>query len=131
MGFAAVGVTHARSAGEREGLERFLAEGRHGDMAWMRDVRDVRGRPEAIWPAARSVIVLGASYAPAREPLAVLAEPARAAIALYALRRDYHVVLKKRLKALARWIAETFACEVRVFVDTAPVMEKPLARRAG
>ncbi|MEK7246663.1 MAG: tRNA epoxyqueuosine(34) reductase QueG, partial [Pseudomonadota bacterium] len=72
MGFATSGVARARGAGEREGLERFLAEGRHGDMAWMRDVRGVRGIPEAIWPAARSVIVLGASYAPDGNPLAPL-----------------------------------------------------------
>jgi epoxyqueuosine reductase len=131
MGFAAVGVARAEGAGEREGLERFLAEGRHGDMAWMRDVRDVRGKPEAIWPAAKSAIVVGVSYAPAGNPLASLADRSRAAIALYARRRDYHDVLKRRLKALAHWIADTFACEVKVFVDTAPVMEKPLAARAG
>ena len=131
MGFAAVGVASALGAGEREGLDRFLADGRAGDMDWMRDARDVRGRPEAIWPEAKSAIVLGASYAPAGDPLAPLADPTEAAIALYARRRDYHDVLKKRLKALARWISETFACEVKVFVDTAPVMEKPLAARAG
>jgi len=128
LGFAAVGVARAEGAGERAGLERFLAEGRAGDMAWMRDRRDVRGRPEAIWPEARSVIVAAASYAPAEDPHA---DPTEARIALYALRRDYHDVLKKRLKALARWMVESFACETRVFVDTAPVMEKPLAQRAG
>ena len=131
MGFAAVGVARAQGAGERAGLERFLGDGRHGDMAWMRDARDVRGKPEAIWPEAKSAIVVGVSYAPAGDPLAPLANLAEAAIALYARRRDYHDVLKKRIKALARWIAESFACEVRVFVDTAPVMEKPLAARAG
>ena len=131
LGFVAVGFARARGAGEREGLERFLAEGREGDMAWMRDGRDVRGRPESIWPEARSAIVVGATYAPAGNPLAPLADPNHAAIALYALRKDYHDVLKKRLKELARWMAENFAGEQRVFVDTAPVMEKPLAGRAG
>ena len=131
LGFAAVGFTRAAGTGERASLERFLAEGRHGDMAWMQDARSVRGSPEAIWPQARSVVALGLSYAPDGNPLAPLDDPGQAAIALYALRRDYHHVLKKRLKALARWITETFAAETRVFVDTAPVMEKPLSQRAG
>jgi epoxyqueuosine reductase len=131
LGFAAVGVTRAFGAGERADLDRFMAEGRAGDMAWMRDRRDVRGRPEAIWPNARSAIVVGASYAPKENPLASLDDSSRAAIALYALRKDYHDVVKKRLNALARWMAASFACETRVFVDTAPVMEKPLAQRAG
>ncbi len=128
LGFSAVGFARAQGQGERVGLEQFLAQGRHGSMAWMRDERDVRGRPEALWPAARSIIVLGASYAPA-EPSS--ANAGEAAIALYARRRDYHDVLKKRLKVLARWTAETHGGEARVFVDTAPVMEKPLAQRAG
>jgi len=131
LGFAAVGVARAEGAGERAGLERFLAENRAGDMAWMRDARDVRGDPKAIWPGARSAVVVGASYAPNEDPLAQLADAGAAAVALYARRKDYHDVLKKRLKALARWMAESFGCETRVFVDTAPVMEKPLAQRAG
>ena len=128
LGFSAVGFTPARGLGERAALERVLADGRAGGMAWMKDERDVRGRPEALWPEARTVIVLGASYAPAASPFS---DPTSARIALYARRRDYHDVLKKRLKALARWIADTGGGEVRVFVDTAPVMENPLAQRAG
>jgi epoxyqueuosine reductase len=131
LGFAAVGIARAEGAGERQSLERFLAEGRAGDMAWMRDRRDVRGKPEAIWTDARSVVVVGFSYAPSGEPLAALADPETAAIALYARRCDYHDVIKKRLDALARWMVEEFGGETRVFVDTAPVMEKPLAQRAG
>ncbi len=128
LGFSAVGFTRAEGAGERADLERFLADGRQGGMAWIKDTRDVRGKPEAIWPEARGVIVLGASYAPADN---TPADSTTAAIALYARRRDYHDVLKKRLKVLARWIADTCGGEARVFVDTAPLMEKPLASRAG
>ena len=130
LGFSAVGFARLHGAGERAGLEQFLAQGRHGGMHWMRDDRDVRGRPEAIWPEARSAVVLGASYAPDASDK-ITADPTAAQIALYARRRDYHDVLKKRLKVLARWIAETCGGQVKIFVDTAPVMEKPLAQRAG
>ena len=87
--------------------------------------------PRALWAEARSVVVLGTSYAPADDPLASLARRDRATVSVYARGRDYHDVLKKRLKGLGRWMAEAYACQVKVFVDTAPVMEKPLAARAG
>ena len=112
-------------------LAAFLARGLHGDMDWMARTAERRASPRALWAEARSVVVLGASYAPADDPLASLARRDRATVSVYARGRDYHDVLKKRLKGLGRWMAETYACDVKVFVDTAPVMEKPLAARAG
>jgi epoxyqueuosine reductase len=100
-------------------------------MAWMADTAERRRAPRALWPEAESIVVLGASYAPADDPLAPLARRDRGTVSVYARGRDYHDVLKKRLKVLGRWMVETHACEVKVFVDTAPVMEKPLAQRAG
>jgi len=112
-------------------LAAFLARGLHGDMDWMARTAERRASPRALWAEARSVVVLGASYAPADDPLASLARRDRATVSVYARGRDYHDVLKKRLKGLGRWMADTYACSVKVFVDTAPVMEKPLAARAG
>ena len=132
LGFDAVGFAPAAlSEDAKTGLASFLAEGCHGDMGWLADKADRRADPRRLWPEARSVVVLGADYAPAEDPLALLAEAGRGNISVYARGRDYHDVLKKRLKALGRWMAETLACEVKVFVDTAPVMEKPLAASAG
>ncbi len=111
-------------------LARFLARGLHGDMAWMARTPDRRSDPRALWPEARTVVVLGASYAPKGNPLAALERPDRGALSVYARGRDYHRVLKVRLKALGRWMAETHGCGVKVFIDTGPVMEKPLAQRA-
>ena len=106
--------------------------GYHGQMAWMADRMAWRGDPAALWPAARSVIMLAERYTPDDDPLAVLQQADRGAISVYARGRDYHDVVKKRLKALGRWIiAEQPGAEIKVFVDTAPVMEKPLAQRAG
>ena len=132
LGFDALGFAPAAlSEGAREGLAGFLAAGCHGDMGWLADTAARRGDPQTLWPEARSVIVLAANYAPPGDPLALLAAPERGNISVYARGRDYHDTLKRRLKALGRWMAETLGCEVKVFVDTAPVMEKPLAALAG
>ena len=131
-GFDSVGFTDAALAeGARTGLTDYLAAGHHGDMGWMEDKADRRGDPRVLWEAARSVIALGLSYAPSGDPLAALDQTDRGAISVYAMGRDYHDVVKKRLKSLARWIHGSWPCEVKVFVDTAPVMEKPLAQAAG
>jgi epoxyqueuosine reductase len=132
LGFDAVGFAKAELApSAREGLTGFLAAGYHGDMGWLADKADRRGEPMVLWPEARSVVVVGLNYGPSSDPLAD--RPGRDAgeISVYARNRDYHDTTKKRLKALARWMAENFDCGVKVFVDTAPVMEKPLAEAAG
>ncbi len=133
MGFAACGFA---SAGEdpvrSDRLEEWLGEGHHGSMEWMEARLHHRRSPQGLWPDARSVIALGMSYAPGRDPLELEAERSRARISVYAQGKDYHDVVKKRLKALARWlIADQPQAEVKVFVDTAPVMEKPLGEAAG
>src|SRR5262245_13913983 len=131
-GFDAVGFAPARlRVGAKEALAAFLEAGQHGDMGWMADTAARRGDPLVLWPEARSVVVLGINYAPKHNPLAALEQRDRAAISVYAGNRDYHDVLKSRLKALARWLHESSGAEVKVFVDTAPVMEKPLAQAAG
>ncbi len=127
VGFAPAGV----DATARRRLADFLAAGRHGDMGWLADTAARRAAPGTLWPAARSVIVLGLNYAPDRDPLTMLSHPERGTVSVYARGRDYHDVVKKRLKAFARWLVATHGGEVKVFVDTAPVMEKPLAARAG
>jgi epoxyqueuosine reductase len=133
LGFDAVGFARAKlSDTTRERLARFLAEGMHGSMGWLEARSEQRGDPRALWPEAVSVISLGMSYAPGDDPLATLPMRDRATISVYARHRDYHDTVKKRLKALARWIVETWREDsVKVFVDTAPVMEKPLAQQAG
>ncbi|MGB0748355.1 MAG: tRNA epoxyqueuosine(34) reductase QueG [Magnetospiraceae bacterium] len=132
IGFDAVGFARAEtSAQNKRDLASFIGEGRHGDMHWMAETEARRADPKRLWPEARSVIALGLNYGPETDPLAVLDQPDRAAISVYAQGKDYHDVLKKRLKALARWIVETQNAAVKVFVDTAPVMEGPLAMAAG
>jgi epoxyqueuosine reductase len=133
LGFDAVGIARAAlSEATRERLARFLADGMHGSMGWMEARSDERGDPRALWPDAASVISLGMSYAPEDDPLATLPLRDRATISCYARHRDYHDTVKKRLKVLARWIAGEWRQEqIKVFVDTAPVMEKPLAQQAG
>jgi epoxyqueuosine reductase len=133
LGFDAIGFAPARLGPEiRERLQAFLADGMHGGMGWMETRADQRADPRALWPEARSVIALGLSYAPESDPLESLHWQDRATISVYARNRDYHDVVKKRLKALARWIVAQYAeAGVKVFVDTAPVMEKPLAQQAG
>jgi epoxyqueuosine reductase len=131
-GFDAVGFAPAALAAEtRQHLHDFIAAGRHGDMGWLPDKADRRGDPQILWPEARTVLVLGQNYGPAEDPLEILGQKDRGAISVYARHRDYHDVVKKRLKEVGRWIASTYACEIKVFVDTAPVMEKPLAREGG
>jgi epoxyqueuosine reductase len=132
LGFDAVGFAPADLAPEaRARLHAFLAAGQHGEMDWLAARAEQRGHPRALWPEAKSVICLGLSYAPADDPLAALARPGRGNISVYARNRDYHDVLKGMLKHLGQFIAARFGAEIKVFVDTAPVMEKPLAMRAG
>jgi len=133
LGFAACGIAPAADDLLRaERLEQWLAEGNHGSMEWMETRFDDRKGPQSLWPAAQSVIALGMSYAPAADPLALADAKDRARISVYAQGADYHDVVKRALKALARWIvAEVPGTEVKVFVDTAPVMEKPLGEAAG
>ena len=114
-----------------ERLDQFLRAGYHGQMGWMEERVAWRGDPSALWPQARSVIMLAESYTPEFDPLAVLEQRDLGAISVYAQGRDYHDVVKKRLKRLARWLIEQAPCEVKVFVDTAPVPEKALAQAAG
>ncbi|OYW46981.1 MAG: tRNA epoxyqueuosine(34) reductase QueG [Sphingomonadales bacterium 32-68-7] len=133
LGFAAVGFAAASDDPVRsERLHQWLGEGRHGEMEWMEARAGQRQGPQSLWPEARSVIALGMSYAPGFDPLALAEHGERGRISVYAQGRDYHDVLKKALKALARWlVAEAPEAEVKVFVDTAPVMEKPLGQAAG
>ena len=112
-------------------LERFLADGAHGDMVWMESTAERRASPVALWPDVRSVIMLGLNYGPDEDPLAILKRKDRAAISAYAKGDDYHELIKSRLKELARWLTANSGGEVKVFVDTAAVMEKPLAAKAG
>jgi epoxyqueuosine reductase len=112
-------------------LARFLAEGLHGDMDWMATTAERRGNPQVFWPQARSIIMLGLNYGPDEDPLAVLAQRDRGGISVYARGDDYHELIKKKLKTLARWLLATAGGDVKVFVDTAAVMEKPLAASAG
>jgi epoxyqueuosine reductase len=132
LGFDAVAVTPPEvSARSRDGLSRFLGEGQHGDMAWMAAGAERRSDPRVMWPEVRAVIMLGVNYGPDRDPTAVLGTPSRGAISVYAQGDDYHDVIKKRLKRLARWLVAQAGGDVKVFVDTAAVMEKPLAAAAG
>lgn len=133
MGFAACGIAPAADDPVRgERLEQWLGEGAHGTMEWMETRLHHRRGPQSLWPEAKSVIALGMSYAPAHDPLALADVPDRGRISVYAQGADYHDVVKRALKALARWlVAQVPGAEVKVFVDTAPVMEKPLGQAAG
>jgi len=133
LGFAAVGFAPAVDDPLRsDRLREWLNAGMHGEMEWMEARADVRQGPRAMWPEARSVIALGMSYAPDTDPLALEGSPDRARISVYAQGGDYHDTVKKALKALARWLVEQApGTELKVFVDTAPVMEKPLGEAAG
>lgn len=131
-GFDAVGFAAAAGdPADADNLAAYVAQGRHGDMAWLAREPGKRADPARLWPQVRSVICLGLNYGPETDPLAGLDEPGVGWISIYARRRDYHLVLKKKLKRLARWLGREYGGEVKVFVDTAPVMEKPLAARAG
>ncbi|MEM6680150.1 MAG: tRNA epoxyqueuosine(34) reductase QueG [Pseudomonadota bacterium] len=137
LGFADFGITTPGAvveAGAR--LRRAIDDAHHGEMAWMADRLDWRADPRRLWPACRSVIMLADAYTPDRDPLAAVAMREAGAISVYADGRDYHDVVKKRLKRLGRWLIEVATAkgqpaEIKVFVDTAPVMEKPLAAAAG
>ncbi len=133
LGFAAVGFAPAADDPERaRRLREWLAAGHHGEMEWMEARADVRQGPSSLWPEARSVIALGMSYAPGHDPLALADDPEHARISVYAQGQDYHDTVKKALKALARWLVEQAPdSQLKVFVDTAPVMEKPLGQAAG
>jgi len=132
LGFDAVGFAAADLGPHaRDHLARYLALGYHGDMGWLESRATERGAPKDLWPEARSVVVLGLNYGPAGDPLAPLSRRDRGTVSVYAQGRDYHDLVKKKLKALARFMTERFGCALKLFVDTAPVMEKPLAERAG
>jgi epoxyqueuosine reductase len=131
LGFDAVGFARAElSAAQRQGLQDYLAANHHATMSWMETRAAERADPKTLWPAAITVISLGLSYAPAQDALAGLAQKSAGNISVYARNRDYHDVVKGKLKHLAQFIA-SLGAGVKVFVDTAPVMEKPLAQSAG
>ncbi|HTV45981.1 MAG TPA: tRNA epoxyqueuosine(34) reductase QueG [Stellaceae bacterium] len=132
IGFDAVGFAAAQLDGAaRAGLREFIARGYHGDMGWLAGTAKRRGDPQTLWPQARTVVVLGVNYAPDDDPLAAAGKLGRGAISVYARGRDYHDTIKRRLKTLARWIDGRWPGAAKLFVDTAPVMEKPLAQQAG
>ena len=131
-GFAVMGIAQAHgSEAQSQGLRAFLANNYHGDMAWLPETEERRRSPDAMWSQARSAIVLAFNYGPEIDPLPRLSETGTGVISVYALGHDYHDLIKKKLKRVARWLAEAQGCQVKVFVDTAPLMEKPLAQLAG
>jgi epoxyqueuosine reductase len=131
-GFAAAGVCAPDAIPEAPArLAAFLAAGAHGQMRWMAERAAWRADPAALWPEARSVIMLAEAYTPGEDPLAALGRRDRGTISVYARGRDYHDVVKARLKRLGRWLVAETGAQIKVFVDTAPVMEKPLAQAAG
>jgi epoxyqueuosine reductase len=132
-GFAKMGVCRPDAIPHAAGrLAEFVRKGRHGQMRWMEERMHWRGDPATLWPEARSVVMLADSYTPDTDPMATLEEAEKATISVYARNRDYHDPVKKRLKRLGRWLLDRCPGEeIKVFVDTAPVMEKPLAEAAG
>jgi epoxyqueuosine reductase len=132
LGFDCIGVTGPDAIGKAgEYFRAFLDAGGHGDMDWLAANPERRMDPRILWPGVRSIIMLGVNYGPDENPLDILKARARGAISVYAKGDDYHDVIKKRLKTLARWLASASGEDVKVFVDTAAVMEKPLAQAAG
>ena len=132
LGFDALAVTPPSLAPEtRATLAEFIALGCHGDMAWLADRPERRSDPKAMWPDVRAIIMLGVNYGPDRDPLAALLARDCGTLSVYAQGDDYHDVIKKRLKALARWLIDAAGGDVKIFIDTAAVMEKPLAAAAG
>jgi epoxyqueuosine reductase len=132
LGFDCVGVTDPDAIADvAQHFRSFIDQGAHGDMDWLAAQPERRMDPRVLWPGVRSVIMLGVNYGPDENPLAILQQRTRGAISVYAQGDDYHDVIKKRLKALARWLVAASGAEVKVFVDTAAVMEKPLAQAAG
>ena len=130
-GFSAAGFAAPLAGPRPERLSTFLREGFHGDMDWLANRAEQRADPATLWPGVKTVLSLALNYGPERDPLEQLQHKERGAISVYAQSRDYHDVVKKKLKALGGWIAQRFGGELKVFVDTAPVMEKPLAEAAG
>ncbi len=130
-GFSAAGFAAPQAGPRPERLTTFLREGMQGDMDWLENRAAQRADPAMLWPGVRTVLSLALNYGPERDPLEQLAHKERGAISVYAQSRDYHDVVKKKLKALGGWIAREYGGELKVFVDTAPVMEKPLAESAG
>ena len=133
-GFVGFGICRPDAVpGTAERLRAFLADGRHGQMGWMAEREEWRGNPAALWPEAKSVIMLAEAYTPDGDPMAGLARRDRGVISVYAQGKDYHDLVKRRLKRLGRWLLEQAGQgeAIKVFVDTAPVMEKPLAQAAG
>lgn len=132
LGFDVCGFADVRAAWPAsDRLKAFVDDGRHGEMAWMAETLVRRSHPNAMWDGARSAILLGVNYGPEADPREGLAGRDRGLISAYAQGDDYHDLIKKRLKALARWVQHRFGGDLKVFVDTAPLMEKPLAERAG
>jgi epoxyqueuosine reductase len=132
VGFAKVGICAPDAVPEAAGrLAAWLSAGHHGQMGWMETRAEWRGSPAALWPEARSVVMLAESYTPVVDPLAVLEARDRGAVSVYAQGKDYHDLVKRRLKQLGRWLIKEAGGAIKVFVDTAPVMEKPLAQAAG
>jgi epoxyqueuosine reductase len=132
LGFDCVGITAPEAiADAARYFHAFLDSGGHGDMDWLAANPERRADPRVLWPGVRSVIMLGVNYGPDEDPLTVLQQRTRGAISVYAQGDDYHDVIKKRLKTLARWLVAASGDDVKVFVDTAAVMEKPLAQAAG
>ena len=132
LGFDCIGVTDPDAIGNAgQHFREYLEAGSHGDMDWLAANPERRMHPRALWPGVRSIIMLGFNYGPDEDPLLALQKRTRGTISAYAQGDDYHDVIKKRLKALARWLAATTGDEVKVFIDTAAVMEKPLAQAAG
>ncbi|WP_439118083.1 tRNA epoxyqueuosine(34) reductase QueG [Nereida ignava] len=131
-GFAKMGVCKPDAAPETaQRLSAFVEAGYHGQMSWMAERMNWRGSPQDLWPECRSVIMLAEMYTPEHDPRTVLSRPELGAISVYAQNKDYHDVAKKRLKKVGRWLVEQGDIQIKVFVDTAPVMEKPLAQAAG
>src|SRR4051794_27400705 len=132
LGFDCIGVTGPDAIAQAgKHFQEFLSAGAHGDMDWLAASPERRTDPRVLWPGVRSVIMLGVNYGPDENPLQILDKRTRGVISVYAQGDDYHDLIKKRLKALARWLVATSGGEVKVFVDTAAVMEKPLAQAAG
>ena len=132
LGFDCIGVTDPDSIGDAgKHFHAFIEAGGHGDMDWLAARPERRADPRVLWPGVRSIIMLGVNYGPDENPLAIFEQRTRGAISVYAQGDDYHDLIKKRLKTLARWLVATSGGDVKVFVDTAAVMEKPLAQAAG
>jgi epoxyqueuosine reductase len=130
-GFDRIGITSADNGGAGDRLKDFIALGRHGTMGWMAETAARRADPAVLWPGAQSAIMLAMNYGPEFDPMARLERRGEGVISVYALNRDYHEVIKGRLKHVAQWLARETKEDVKVFVDTAPLMEKPLAAKAG